>query len=175
MEKAASTDTPPTPAGDRYGANKGWWVFGVYAIAILIWVVIVLYFRMYVAPGGWVLLLPIFVFFIAIIYSSELCQLVETEMFKANHLSVGLVFALTLLIWMGKDYTGDVRMFSATIIIAMVMTLLALIDVWVPREWLYVNKHVRSALQTMSITLFIFGLITYFLTRSGAALLRRSD
>lgn len=140
-------------------------LYAVYIVAIIIWLIIVVYFRLYTVTGAFVLWLPIVVFAIGIANADELTVEVEKDMFKASYLSVGLLLALPLLAWMSKDYNGDKAQFTAVVVLAMVLTLLTLVDIWIPKKWLSVYKHGRSCLQTMAVALLIYALVTYFLAR----------
>jgi len=143
------------------------WIRIIYVIFIILWTILIWYFKFYKLKAWFILLIPYLVFTIGIFNVSVLSTDVEEEMFRANFLSVGLILALPLLNWTNKDYNGDRRLFSTIIILALVFSILSLFDIWVSRKWLSVNKHVRTSLQTLSLTLIMFGLIEYFLCKEG--------
>ena len=137
----------------------------LYLFSIIFWIIICIYFELYIEKSRVVLILPLFVFCIAIYNCNCLNTEVEEYMFKASYLSVGLILTLPLLSWMSKDYKGDVNKFISVIIMSIVFTLLTLIDIWVSCKNISIFKHIRSILQTLSITLIIYSMITYFLYR----------
>lgn len=153
-----------------YSIRKQFWVDCVYIIALLVWVLIICLFRLYRSPGNFVLLIPIVVFLIGIFNTGSIDDEVENTMFKASYLPMGLILSLALLSWMSRDFTGDKTQFVAVILLAMVFTLFTVIDIWIPRGWLAIHKHARSACQTMAVTLFIFAIATYYYQRPGGPL-----
>lgn len=150
---------------DVYSPEVRTGLYYVYGIAIIVWIFIVIYFRLYTVGGSIILWIPIIAFLVGLYNINDLTVEVEDEMFKTSYLSVGLLLALPLLTWMNKDYEGDKAQFTCVIVIAMCLTLLTFIDVWVPRGMLSVYKHARSCLQTMTISLLIYALVTYYLSR----------
>lgn len=137
----------------------------LYILAIVFWIGLCLYFKLYTTKGWLILILPLIVFGIAIYNCECLCNELDEYMFKASYLSVGLILTLPLLSWMTKDYNGDINQFISVIILYLTFTLLTLIDVWVPHSSISIFKHLRSVFQTLSITLIIYAMITYFLHR----------
>ena len=75
-----------------------------------------------------------------------------------------------LLNWSSKGYNGDKNLFTLIIVIAITLSIISMYDFWIPKKWLSVYKHYRSCLETLSLTLVIFGLIEYFLCREGLTL-----
>ncbi|CAH6418733.1 Hypothetical protein POVN_LOCUS454 [uncultured virus] len=162
--EAATTNELPLEKRP-YGERKAFWVDSIYICAILIWLIFICYFRLYASPGAFVLWLPPILFLIALVNINNLTLEVEADMFKANYLSIGLLVVLPLLAWMSRDYAGDRSHFVTVIMLAMVLTLLSLIDVWVAPRWLTVYKHARSCIQTMAIGLLIYAIVAYCMQR----------
>jgi len=142
----------------------------IYILMIILWFIVITYFNFWQLRTFPILLLPFILFIIGIYNSDSLTKECENEMFKISFLSVGVIVVIPLLSWISKDYNGDIKQFIAIIVLAMVSTLLSLIDVWIPPDSMSVYKHVKSSLQVISITLLIFGLITYFIHRPHAPL-----
>jgi hypothetical protein len=91
---------------------------------------------------------------------------------EANCLSVGLMIAMPLLVYLNNSkYPGDKQRYTSAIIMALIFSLAALVDVWVPHHFLTPYKHLRSIFHVMSLTLCIYALLHHFLTRPGANLL----
>ncbi len=143
------------------------WIRIIYIIFIVFWSILIWYFRFYRLKASYLLLIPYIVFIIGIANAGVLSTDIEEEMFRANFLSVGLLLALPLLNWTNKDYNGDRRLFSTIIILALVFSILSLFDIWVSKKWLSLSKHIRTCLQTFSLTLIMFGLVEYFLCKEG--------
>jgi uncharacterized membrane protein YkgB len=137
----------------------------VYIVAIVFWLFIVTWFVLYETDGiGFIILaIPVVIFLTGYINSHVLSEEVEKENFQANYFAIGLLIIIPLLTWMNKEYTGDKRRFTSILVLAIIIVLLSLLDVWVSKEYLSVTKHVKSALQTIALTLFIYALYCYYL------------
>lgn len=150
-----------------YSPQHVWKIKLVYVIMIVLWSAIVCYFRLYLLKTWPLLLLPLCVFVVGIYNSDSLTVEIEADMFKASYLPVGAIVMIPMLSWISKDYSGDHSQFVAIIVVSLCCTLLTLIDFWVPKKQLSVYKHLRSGLQTVSLSLIIFALVTYFLHRTS--------
>lgn len=154
----------------NYGTRKTRLVQGLYLVASVLWLALCYLLRLFHTNfiGLLILLIPLAVFAFGFISSSSLSIEVEDDMFKSNYLSVGLLVMFPLLIWCTNDYKGDIgkrAQFITIIIVALVLTMLSLIDIWVSKKWITLVKHVKSILQTSSLTLIIFALYHYYLER----------
>lgn len=144
----------------------------LYVVLIIIWTVLVVYLRLWNTLGGMVLVAPVLLFTLAFTTAPYLCDDIESFMGQANCLSLGLMIAMPLLVYLNNSkYPGDKQRYTSAIIMALIFSSLALVDVWVPPAFMTPYKHFRSALHVMSLTLFIYALLHHFLTRSGANLL----
>lgn len=148
-----------------YDINTSYRIKVLYILLIIIWIVLVIFLGIWNTPGGLVLLFPIIIFLIAIYNSSSLSVDVEEEMSRASFLSLGLIIALPLFTWLSKDYPGDKRKFTTIIVIALILSMITYVDIWLPTYWISVYKHFRSSLQVMSMTFFIYALINYYLVK----------
>lgn len=144
----------------------------LYIIIIVIWTVLVIYFQLWSTLGGWVLAAPVLLFALTMSTAPYLSDDIEGFMSQANCLSLGLVVAMPLLVYLNNaKYPGDKQRYTSAIVMALIFSSLSFVDIWVPSQFLTPYKHFRSALQVMSLTLFIYALLHHFLTRSGANLL----
>jgi hypothetical protein len=155
-----------------YSAETILYLKTVYIVLTIIWIVVVIYWQLWLTAGASILLIPLILFSIAYFNLNKLTEDVEGYMGQANYLSMGLVIALPLLIWLNNgSYSGDKRRYSSVIILALVLSLVTLVDVWVPSNLLTVYKHIKSSFQVMSITLFIYALVHHYLSGSKTKLL----
>ena len=154
----------------KYTTHTHFGVCVAYIVLLIVWIVSIVWFKLYISPAWYVLLIPFLAFIYAALTSHNLTYDMEDEMFKASYLSIGLILALPLLAWMNKDFTGDKDHFVSVIFLALAFTILTYIDIWVTRRWLSVFKHIRSGLQTMAVTLFLFAIMTYYMKRNGGSL-----
>lgn len=146
-----------------YGRRKTLYSRYVYLMAAILWLIFVICLNL--VPPNWIgillILLPLFIFGVAFYYSSDLTIEVEDEMFKINHLSLGLVIVLSLFTWISKDYQGEKGTFVSLLIIAIILSLLAVIDVWIKKKWLSLVKQIKSCFQILSIFLLIYALYLF--------------
>ena len=148
----------------EYGRKKTAITQSVYIAASLVWIFILYYLCLYQTDliGLLILFIPILAFAIAYANAGALTIEVEEDMFKANFLSLGLLILLPLLTWIGKDFEGDKSKFVCVIILALIFTMLSLIDIWVRRRWFSIVKHIKSVFQTLALTLIIYSLYSYY-------------
>jgi hypothetical protein len=50
-------------------------------------------------------------------------------------------------------------------ILAIMLSMISLIDVWVEPKWLSIVKHIKSILQTASLALLIYALYMFYVGR----------
>lgn len=138
----------------------------VYIISILIWILIVAFFGFYCSYGLaiLILLLPLVLFGVGFYNASTLDRAAEESMLRVNCLSVGLLIVLPLLAWMTRGYNGDRKHFLSLIVVAIILSMLSMFDVWVGVGWQSVVIHIKSCLQTMALTLLIYALFIYYVS-----------
>jgi hypothetical protein len=116
--------------------------------------------------GGFILLVPLGLFIAAYYSIPYLNRDIEDSMFKANFLSIGLILAVSLFALLEKNYRGDKRQFSLIVILALVFTMLSLLDIWVPANYTSLVKHLKSVFQVFAVFLLIYALYIYFIHSS---------
>lgn len=154
-----------------YDEKQLFWVNSIYIFSITMWFVIVWYFRLYTGKAAVFLWIPLVAFFISYSNTNYLNKEVEECMSKANYLSIGVILALHLLVWIGKDLKIDRDKFITVVMIAVLFTMITFIDIWVDPCYIPVFIHFQSSLQTMAISLLIYALATYLLDGGGRLLL----
>lgn len=141
----------------------------VYFVALVSWIILALSLGLIIP--NWIILLilmiPVIVFIIALYNLPRLSCQVEREMFKTNYLNLSLLVVLPILIWMNKDYNGDRAMFIRIIVVAMALTFISIIDIWVPMSRVSIVNHFKSSLHTMSVTLLIYAFYIYHEQRTS--------
>ncbi|GAF68033.1 unnamed protein product [marine sediment metagenome] len=142
----------------------------VYAAAIIVWIFLVVWLSLYRSHmlSVIILMFPLALFFIGIFNSDVVTEEVERSIFKTNYAGVGFLFLVPLLAWVSKDYTGDGEWFTTLLMVAIILILFSLIDVWVKKKWIRTYRHAISALQTMALFLIIYSLQEYYLTGVGS-------
>jgi len=151
-----------------YGKRKFRAVQTLYLISALLWVALVLMLNLYrTSCGGYfILLAPLVIFFIGFANTGGVSARTEESMLTTNYISVALLVVLPLLAWGTTNYATDSagrRDFITTIVVALVLAMLSLVNIWVPQKWFPLVRHIKSVLQTMSLTLIIFALYNYYI------------
>lgn len=137
----------------------------VYIIALVVWILIVACFSLYRTDViGWIILsIPLVIFFTGYGNSNNLTIEVEKENFQANYFAIGLLLILPLLTWVNREYKGDKKRFTRILVLAIIIVMVSLLDVWVEKRYLSITKHAKSALQTIAIALLIYTLYTFYI------------
>lgn len=148
-----------------YSEEKASQVRMVYIVALVIWILIIACFGLYTTDViGWIILgIPLVVFFSGYANSDKLTIEIEQENFQANYFAVGLLLILPLLTWANREYKGDRNRFIRILVLAVIIVMLSLLDLWVEKQYLSVNKHAKSALQTIAIVLLIYAFYSYYI------------
>lgn len=136
----------------------------VYIIGLLVWIALVCQFKLYKTDVfGWlIILIPIVLFLFGYVNAANITLDVEDEVFQANYLSMGLIVVVPLLTWINKNYNGNVKCFTSILVLALIITMLSMIDIWVTCDWLRVVKHAKSIMQTIAIVLIVYALYIFY-------------
>lgn len=148
----------------KYSTNKVFYIRSFYILAIVLWIVLIAVLRLYLTDllGLIILLLPLLIFFFGFYNAPDLSRDIEDEIFRANFLSIGLIIILPLLTWMNQSFSGDKKRFFSILAVALILSMVSVLDVWTKRGWLSVTRHVKSSLQTISLALFIYAIYEYY-------------
>jgi hypothetical protein len=156
----------------RYTPEKSLTIQITYIISVLAWIFLIYITGLYETSllGLLILAIPIFVFGFGFVSARHLTVEVEESLFSANSLSIGLVILLPLLTELDKTYNKNKQLFTRAILIAIVLAMFSLLDVWVQPKYLSITRHIKSILQTMSLTLLIYALYSYYMGRADSLL-----
>jgi len=154
----------PIKSTKKYSKNKSQAVRLVYIFAIILWLGLIFFLQLYKtsALGYFILFIPLFFYFLGIYNASRLTVEVEEKTYAVSYISISLLIVIPLVAWVDKNYRGDNWYMSKIIVVAVVLALISLIDIWVRPKWLSVVRHIKSALQTASLTLLVFALYVYY-------------
>jgi len=136
----------------------------VYIIGILVWILILHFLKLHKMNFFIIAIIaiPFVCFLIGYVNAPKLTGELEDELFRSNYLSVGLLLVIPLLTWINKEYVGDKTRYTKILVLAIITSLLSMIDVWVSDKYLPVLKHAQSVLQTYSIALLVYALYSYY-------------
>lgn len=149
-----------------FGRRKVQIIKIIYLIGIVLWTILIWYMKFYKTGklGYIILIIPLFVYLFGFINSNKITVEVEDSLFSANYLSVGLLIVVPLLSWVDskeKENKNKVMVIES-MLIAIVLSLLSLVDIWVSPKWLSTVKHIKSILQTAAVTLLVFSLYMFY-------------
>ena len=135
-------------------------LYGLYTGLILFWIWVAWITGMMKMSIASVLLFtfPILMFLLAMWSADKETEKSSEHFFRENRLALGLVIIGPILALFGKGYTGCPRLFAMAVMISIVLNLASLIDIWVPDDYVYLLRHIKSALQTMSITMIVYAI-----------------
>jgi len=147
----------------------------IYSFGIILWIYIIYYFKMLPSKDNIdfiIIIVPIFLFILAIFSSSGITPSVEQFMFRGNILSLGLVISLPLLSWVVDKYLGsDRKTFVQMMSIAIILSMITLVDIWVPEKYLYIVKHIKSILQTIAVFILMICLYRFLIHTDSNSLI----
>jgi hypothetical protein len=152
----------------KYNQNLVPRIQSVYLLASIGWVLIILLLKLYeVKIIGWIfLILPLFIYFINYINASNCTSETEDEMFQGNFLSFGFLIAIIILNW-NTPALSDKSKFFKILVLAFILLMLSLVDLWVSKVHLTIVKHIKSALQTSSLFLLALSLYIYYVDQTS--------
>jgi len=153
-----------------YGKRKCYAVKTVYVVAILIWFLIIAILKLWQTDlfGFLILSIPVVAYFIGMWNANNLTVEVEEKTFSISYISISLLVVIPLVTWVDRNFNGNRWYLAKIIVVAVVLALISLIDIWVRPRWVSVVRHVKSALQTASLTLLVFALYVYYMNQHRA-------
>eukprot|EP00732_Lithocolla_globosa_P000021 Lithocolla_globosa_v1_NODE_3_length_14236_cov_22.745998.p10 type:complete len:193 gc:universal NODE_3_length_14236_cov_22.745998:9890-9312(-) len=154
----------PCKASPTYSTRTVFQLRVFYVIAICLWLIFICLLGLQVHgwPGWVILSFPVLLSVVVIVCAPEIHPDIEGEMFKANFLSLGLIVAISLFAVLERNFKGNHRMYTIVVLSAVVASLLSLVYVWVPSEYLSLTRHFKSFMQTVAATLLIFAVYLFF-------------
>lgn len=148
---------------------------------MIIWTFIIAINRFYTCAAFPILLIPYGAFGLGLINSDKIADdKIEEGIFSATFIAMGLIISLPLLGYMNNKILGvdfgknknepvdekKIKISSELnhiIFLAMIATLLSYIHIWVDENERHVCKIIRSCLETIAVTLYIFALTIFFI------------
>jgi magnesium-transporting ATPase (P-type) len=143
----------------------------VYLILTLIWIIIILIFKLYDTDIiGWIILIIPFIVFAIGAYNSSIPLTQPNAVIAAdNTLSIGVLLLIPLIAFCDRCYheNHDYRTrFIGIAILAIILYLLSYITIYVPIQYINVVNRIYTSLITLSVVLIIFDLYLFYQHRS---------
>ena len=162
-------ETKPSPivVSRRYSPELVTIIRIIYILAILLWILLIYMLDLMKWSKGYGLifiLIPFVVFGIGIANAAVLDEDIENNIFQTSYLTLGVLIVLPLLTWLGQGTSAADRYEVVEIVlVALIFTLLAMVDVWARREWISVIRHLRSIFQTFALVLLLLALYLFYM------------
>lgn len=135
----------------------------IYISFILIWILIITISKFSYKNGFFVFVIPIILFVLAFFNGENICNDdIVKDNFAITFANIGIIVSLSFLTSIKEKEIKNNKDINRAIFLAMVFVLLTFYHIWVPLEYRIVFKHVRSCLETIAITLYIYALICFF-------------
>lgn len=149
----------------KYGKKRTQSVRLVYLLSMIIWLILILVLQLYKTQviGYFILLIPFFFYFLGYWNADQLTVEVEEKTFSMGYISISLLIVIPLVTWVEKNFHGNRWYLTKIIVVAVILALISLIDIWVRPKWITLVRHIKSALQTASLTLLVFALYAYYM------------
>lgn len=152
----------------------------VFIVFMIIWTFIISINRFYNCLAFPILLIPYLVFGIGFFNSGDIANdKIENSVFSTTFITMGLVISLPLLSYMSGKILGidsdktkneiDPKKqklcteLNHIIFLAMIVTLLSYIHIWVDESKQHIFKIIKSCFETIAVTLYIFALTIFFI------------
>lgn len=144
----------------------------VYLLAIFIWVVFILYFEIDREMDIVILFflaIPIVLYIISFFSTNILTRDNHEGVLNANYLSFGFLIVIIMINWTSpnKDLI-DHSNFLKLILIAFILIMLSMLDIWVSEKWLALVIHIRTILLTAALVILSMSLYIFYLNHTGA-------
>lgn len=139
----------------------------VYIAASAFWIILIVILALYQTDViGWgIIALPIILFWLAFINAEYISVEDEIRSTSEGFLSIGLLLVVPIIVWMSEGYGGDKETFVQTLVVAVILTMLAMLNIWTSPVWAPAKIHLRSAFETMALTLLVYSLYSYYIDK----------
>ena len=143
----------------------------LYLLAIFVWVVFILYFEIDKEMDIVVLFflsIPIILYIISFFSVNILTRESQEGVLNANYLSFGFLIVIIMINWNSpnKDLI-DHSNFLKLILIAFILIMLSMLDIWVSEKWLPLVIHIRTIILTAALVILSMSLYILYLNHAG--------
>ena len=127
---------------------------------MLIWAIIIYYNNLNESYASYVLLIPLFYFFVGFLNSECICdKKIEDDVLSVTFIGYGIIFSMPLLALFNKDKINP--KLNKIVFLAVTLLLLTYPHIWGGSEIRHLYKIYRSCMETMGVTLYIYAMFLY--------------
>lgn len=137
----------------------------IYIFAAILWIIFIFVMDFYAEkdPVVWmILLIPLLVFAVGFTSACTITVETENEFLGANHLSFAFLVSIIIINWNFPLKASKKSKFFKILILAFILIMLSMIDIWVSRKNLSIVKHIKSAFQTSALVILALSLYIYY-------------
>ena len=149
----------------QYDCNMRFQVIAIYIMAIVVWVVIIVTFKMNRAPAIFVIIIPFILFMVSASCGWSIDDTSRKYMFQTPIVTICIIISVQFVMWIIGSGIGSDRHLLALVTLAVSLALASLIDLWSTPEHIAVWNHIRHACQTMAVTVILYAIIEYCTSR----------
>lgn len=140
----------------------GFYIFTTFFVFIFIWIMILMICGVAKSPASVILFIPIVLFFLGMINSYDIADdKIEENVFSTTFATMGLIISMPLVAHYNKEREN--KYLNHVIYMAMILTLFSNFHFWTDEKLRHVCKITRSCFETMSIALYAYTLLIYFI------------
>jgi hypothetical protein len=141
----------------------------IYLLAIFFWIILVLALGVYRTDIiGFVLIsIPVLVFTVNIYYADRFSIGEGKNMLQSNIMTFGFLITAVILNWNNPN-VADKSKFFRIIVVSFILLMISMIDIWVPPNQMILIRNLKSALQTMALSLLSLSLYVYYIEHSNS-------
>lgn len=156
--------------GILYPADQVFNIRIAYLIGIIFWILLIYVLGIQICDiiTLIIFLIPFFAFGITCWNLGGVTVGTEKRLCTINCLTIGLFLVISLVTWSHDKHGEDTRIFRIAVV-AIILGIITLIDVWVSPNWILFVMHVRSILNVLSMCLIIYCLYLLFGKKCGSA------
>ena len=138
----------------------------LYIASAIIWIFLVIYLNLFAELDIIILFLivfPLIIFWLNYVNVDYIATDLEEEMFQGNYLQFGTLIILIVINWNTPSCENESKLkFFRLLVVAFILIMLSLVDVWAVGENQSIIKHGRSALETAALTILSLTLYLYY-------------
>lgn len=142
-------------------------ITGAYFVATVILLIITIYVFVKTLSPLYVLIGGIFLTSLALLawFGSDMTVAEEDEMIRSGVLAITIIIVVSLLTTMSNNFTGDHRLLSLIIFIALISVLLTVPDFYFGKDWIPLTRHIRIAAQIVAVACVAICVTMFYLNR----------
>ena len=136
-----------------------------YIILIILWTLITILFYLYNTIACLILFIPYVIFIYSIIKADNFPTFTQKELLAGSFITIVIVIAVPLLNFLGPKINNTLKQskMEQLMIFTVIIALFSLIPIIVEQDHVCIWRHLRIGLEIMSLILFIYILLNYFI------------